>query len=381
MHIALVLAFLAYVAVGLPDGMLGVVWPSLRADLGRPLDGLGELILAWSAGYLVSSATSGSLLARLGFGPMLIGSALAMGVGVGGYALATDWPALLGASVVAGAGGGAIDAGINSWLALRRGPGALNVLHGCYGLGATLGPAAISLGVALGSWRLAYAAVGAVFALLALGMATRRSAWGSRPVHSGRGSTRHALRVPGVWAGIGAFFLYVGVEVGAAHWAYSLLVEERHVSAAAGAATVSLFWGVFTAGRFLCGALASGRSLQRLMLVSLGLATLGALVFALARSGPGSALGLALLGFGLAPIFPLLVAATPSRVGVELAPAAIGLQVAGATVGGAVVPAALGLAASRLGLEVIPGALLAGVVLVFVWCWRLGAGGTGRRAR
>ena len=83
MHIALVLAFLAYVAVGLPDGMLGVVWPSLRADLGRPLDGLGELILAWSAGYLVSSATSGSLLARVGFGPMLIGSALAMGVGVG----------------------------------------------------------------------------------------------------------------------------------------------------------------------------------------------------------------------------------------------------------------------------------------------------------
>jgi fucose permease len=288
---------------------------------------------------------------------------------------------LLGASAVAGAGGGAIDAGINAWLALRRGPGALNVLHGCYGLGAALGPAVISFGVAFGSWRLAYASVGAVFGLLAVGMATRRSVWGARPVHPGRGSPGHALRVPGVWAGIGAFFLYVGVEVGAAQWAYSLLVEERGVSAAGSAATVSLFWGVFTGCRFLFGAIASGRSLQRLMLTSLAVAAVGAWALTLGRSGLGSAVGLALLGFGLAPIFPLLVAATPARVGADLAPAAIGLQVAGATVGGAVVPAALGVAASRYGLEVIPGALLVGVALLFVWCGLLGAGRPGRRVR
>jgi fucose permease len=381
MHVALVLAFLAFVAVGLPDGMLGVVWPSLRADLGRPLDGLGELILAWSAGYLVSSVLSGSLLARLGFGPMLTASALAMGVGVGGYALATGWLALLGASVVAGAGGGGIDAGTNAWLALRRGAGALNVLHGCYGLGAALGPAAISLGVAFGSWRWAYAAVGAVFGLLAVGMVSRGPVWGERPVPSGSGSSGHALRVPGVWAGVGAFFLYVGVEVGAAQWAYSLLVEERGGSAASGAATVSLFWGVFTASRFLFGVVARGRSLQRLMLTSLVVAAIGASAFALWRSGLGSAVGLALLGFGLAPIFPLLVAATPGRVGPDLAPVAIGLQVAGGTVGGAVVPAALGLAASRVGLEVIPGALLVGVALLFVWCGLLGAGRFGSSVR
>jgi fucose permease len=148
--------------------------------------------------------------------------------------------------------------------------------------------------------------------------------------------------------GIGAFFLYVGIEVGAAQWAYSLLVEERGVSAAGGAATVSLFWGVFTGCRFLFGAIASGRSLQRLMLSSLAVAAMGASVFALGRSGFASAVGLALLGFGLAPVFPLLVAATPTRVGADLAPAAIGLQVAGATVGGAVVPAALGWGALTL---------------------------------
>jgi fucose permease len=382
MHVALALAFLAFVAVGLPDGMLGVAWPSLRAELVRPLEGLGGLILAWSAGYLLSSALSGSVLVRFGFGPMLIASALSMGLGVGGYAVAQDWPVLLAASVVAGAGGGAIDAGINSWVALRRGAGALNVLHGCYGLGAALGPAMISVGLALGSWRLAYAAVGAVFGLLTVLMAVRRSVWDARPLPAGRGSSRHALGEPSVWVGIVSFFFYVGVEVGAAQWAYSLLVEGRGARSTTAAATVSLFWVVFTAGRFLFGVLASRRSIRGLLLTSLVVAVVGAASLALARGGLASAVALAVLGFGLAPVFPLLVAVTPARVGMDLAPAAIGLQVAGATVGGAVVPATLGLVARRWGLEGIPVALLGCSLLLLVWCSVFASGaGSSRDAR
>jgi fucose permease len=264
---------------------------------------------------------------------------------------------LLAASVVAGAGGGAIDAGINSWVALRRGAGALNVLHGCYGVGAALGPAAISVSVALGSWRVAYGAVTALLALLALLVALSRSSWDGGAVGSRGAASTGALRVPAVWVGVIAFFLYVGVEVGAAQWAYSLLVEARGLPAPAAAAVVSVFWIVFTVARFLFGFLASGRPLERLLVASLLVAVAGATCLVAGRGAPASGVALGLLGFGLAPVFPLLIALTPARVGLERAPAAIGLQVAGATVGGAVVPAGLG--------------LLACSVLLVGWCGAL----------
>jgi fucose permease len=365
MHVALALAFVAFVGVGLPDGMLGVAWPSLRSDLERPLEDLGELILFWSAGYLLSSVVSGPLLARFGFGPVLVASALAMGLGAGGYAIASDWTALLAASAIGGAGGGTIDAGLNTWLAMRRGAGSLNVLHGCYGLGAALGPASISAGLALGSWRIAYAVVAGMFLLIGLSLAATRSVWGTEGgTRPGDGSLSRALRLPGAWAGIALFFLYVGVEVSAAQWSYSLLVESRGVAASTGVAAVSLFWIVFTGGRFFFGAIAGSRSLRPLLLGSLVVSGAGALLLSLSTSGPASAVALGLIGFGLAPAYPLLVAATPGRVGAHLAPSTIGLQVAGGTIGGALVPAALGLAASRVGLEAIPVALFAGIAIL-----------------
>ena len=40
------LAFIAFIALGLPDGLLGVGWPSIRGGFGIPLDAIGMLLLA-----------------------------------------------------------------------------------------------------------------------------------------------------------------------------------------------------------------------------------------------------------------------------------------------------------------------------------------------
>jgi fucose permease len=87
---------------------------------------------------------------------------------------------------------------------------------------------------------------------------------------------------------------------------------------------------------------------------------------AVTRSGAGAFAGLFALGLLLAPIFPLMIAETPSRVGARHASHAIGFQISAATLGFGTLPAAAGLLARHAGLEALGPFLLAGSVLVLV---------------
>ena len=48
------LAYLGFVSLGLPDGLLGVAWPSIRATFSLRLDALGVLLVSTTAGYVVT---------------------------------------------------------------------------------------------------------------------------------------------------------------------------------------------------------------------------------------------------------------------------------------------------------------------------------------
>ena len=66
------LAFIAFIALGLPDGLLGVGWPSIRTDFSIPLDAIGMLLFASVAGYMTSSFLNGFLLSKVGVGEFLL---------------------------------------------------------------------------------------------------------------------------------------------------------------------------------------------------------------------------------------------------------------------------------------------------------------------
>lgn len=51
----IILIFVAFISLGLPDGLLGVAWPDMRAGFGLSLDALGVLLVGSTTGYLVSS--------------------------------------------------------------------------------------------------------------------------------------------------------------------------------------------------------------------------------------------------------------------------------------------------------------------------------------
>lgn len=360
------IAFLAFVSLGLPDGVLGIAWPSIRRALDLPLSQLGALLAAAMAGYFASSFASGPVVLRIGLGRLLLWSSIAMVASSAAYALAPTFGVVTMGALVAGLGAGAIDAGINAFAATRFSARIVNWLHACYGIGATLGPLLMTGVLSLElSWRWGYGLIGLALAGMAACFAVTLDGWamdsrpdGSRPRPEAVASLADTLRHPRVGTGIALFFLYTGLEVAVGQWTYSLLTEGRGLTPGMAGVWTGTYWGGLTVGRIAAGAFASRLSAESLLRLAVLSAPLGALLVWAGGPGLGSLVGLVVLGCALAPIFPLLVAVTPMRVGQAYAAPAIGLQIAAAYLGTAAIPGGIGLVARWTGLESIGPALV-----------------------
>src|SRR5437763_16684593 len=55
---AAAIAFIGLVFLGLPAGMLGIAWPSMRASLDAPFAGLGLLVAGMTVAQFAASAAS-----------------------------------------------------------------------------------------------------------------------------------------------------------------------------------------------------------------------------------------------------------------------------------------------------------------------------------
>lgn len=376
------LAFVAFVSLGMPDGLLGVSWPSIRGDLGLPLDALGLLVVVQTAGYLASSFLTGRLLQLLPIGSLLALSTAAAATALLGFAVTPSWWPMLALGCLAGLGGGAVDAGLNAYGATHFSARTLNWLHAFFGLGTTIGPLLVTAVLGAGhDWRWSYVITGSAQLLLAAVFWRRRAGWlqlaataGDRPP-ARAARARDTLRQPAVRLGMLTFFVYTGMEITTAQWTYSLLTIGRGVPATTAGLMVSLYWGSMMVGRVLFGIVADRVPMAATLRLCILASLAGALLLWLEPTRLLSFVGLMLLGLGHAPIFASLISLTPRRVGTAHADSAIGFQVAAAALGGAVLTALAGLAARSAGLEVIGAAIvLYGVVLLVLYELLMGAG-------
>ncbi|MEJ5223562.1 MAG: MFS transporter [Anaerolineales bacterium] len=364
------LAFIAFVALGLPDGLLGVGWPSIRADFSIPLDAIGLFLAASVSGYMTSSFLSGYLLVRIGVGRMLAASCLLTGLALIGYTLSPQWWMMVVLGIFAGLGAGAIDAGLNTYVATHFGEGLMQWLHASWGVGITLGPIIMTLGLtSLATWKFAYQIVGGFQLALAAGFALTLSMWDN---HKGGLSAEHekkltdyktplaeTLKQPRVWLSILLFFLYVGAEGGLGTWTYTLLVESRGVDKTLAGFFAGSYWFTFTIGRILAGTIASRVGVNKLVLGGLAGALLGTGLLIWNPSELSNVIAVAVIGLAIAPIFPAMMSGTRLRVGDHDAANTIGMQMAATGLGTAVIPGLMGVLARQVSLETIPVFLLA----------------------
>ena len=361
-RVLLALVFLGFVSLGLPDGLLGVAWPSMRQSFGIPLDALGGLLLTTAGGYLTASLASGWVVARTGVGRLLALSSLAAAVALLGYALAPEWGAVVLLGVMAGLSAGAIDAGLNAYVALHHGPRLLNWLHASFGLGAAIGPAVMMAVLEAGQpWRLGYGLVGLGQLTLATCFLLTAARWPSGremaadeppPVLAARPDPPSRRAV--IWLSLALFFVYTGLETAAGQWSYTLFTEARLAPPQLAGLAVSVYWGNLAGGRLLFGFFAH-RVRPVALLRTAMLAMLGGAGLIWLNAGPAlSFVGLGLIGLAAAPVFPALISNTPRRVGPSQAASVIGFQVGAASLSIAAVPGLAGVLAERFGLEILP---------------------------
>jgi len=366
----ILLAYIAFVGLGMPDGLLGVGWPSIRAGFSIPLDAIGMLLVSTVAGYSTASFLSGFLLSRVGVGRMLAASCLLTGLALIGYTLVPQWWMMVLLGVLAGLGAGAIDAGLNTYVAAHFGEGLMQWLHASWGIGITTGPIIMTLGLtSLHTWRFGYRAVGIFQIALALGFVLTLGMWSRNNQPAGEQAAKkltdyktplaETLRQSRVWLSMALFFLYVGAEGGLGTWTYTLLTESRGVDQTLAGFFAGSYWFTFTLGRITAGLVTRRVGVNRLVLGGLVGALLGAGLLIWNPSQAANVLAVAIIGVSIAPIFPAMMSGTRARVGDHYAANTIGMQMAATGFGGAVIPSLMGVLARQVSLEAIPLFLLA----------------------
>jgi fucose permease len=346
------LQIMFFVALGLPDGALGVAWPSMRTAVGQPLGRLGIVLLVGTAGYVVGSPSVASLVRRFGTPRSMTAAAWIGAVSLGAWSVTRSWALLLGAAFVLGVSRGMVDAGLNAYVALHGGVRPLGVLHGSYGIGTTLGSLLVVASLATGPWRTAFVAMAAVEAGLALWSGWLRDRWPADLV-AGTEAAIDDGRARGHPAAVIAvtmvcFAVLVGAEYSTGSWSYTLLTDGRGLGDTAAGLWVASYWVGLTVARF--GLAAVGHRIDRVVVLNLSCgAALGGVALLWWDPWGLGVLGLPLAGLGFANIFPSLVALMPDRLGPRRSSRVIGWSVAAASVGGAGVAAFAGVLVDRYG--------------------------------
>jgi fucose permease len=375
----LVIAFGSYLLLGIPSGFLGVAWPSIRHAFDLSLDALGALLITGTIGYILSSFNSGRLISRFGIERLLIVSSVLITTGTLGYAVAPLWWIMVAAGLAAGLGNGFMDACLNVYLAQNYDIRHMNWLHACFGIGTTVGPMVMTAILHAGwSWRWGYMlAVSLDVMLVACFIATRKR-WSAAtaggaveadaPRPAVQASSLASLRLPLVWVCIVLFMIHTGVESVAGQWSYTLFTEGRAIAPTVASLWTSVYWGCFTASRLVLGSVADRVGVDRMLRVSMLGIVVGSALLWWNVTEMVSFLGLAVVGLGVALLFPSMMSSTPRWLGVAHATNAIGFHVAASSAGITILSGLVGVLAERLGLEVVgPVLVVSGLAMLLLF--------------
>ncbi len=365
----LIILYLGFVSLGLPDQTLGVAWPFMRQTFDQPLDAAGLPVLLLSLLTALSGFSTGFLRRHFSIATILTTSAALTASGLLGYALSPHWGFLIACTIPLGLGAGAIDASLNSYVAEHYPSRQMNWLHGCWGIGAALGPALMTTVIAQGlQWSWGYVLIAGIQFSLVLLFLLSRSCWDGAPV-TAPAPVLHGVQTrlwtPAAVLSVGLFPLYTMVEGSLGLWFYSVMVDGLALAPGFAGALIVLYWGMLTVGRFGIGLVSDHFGNRRIIVASLTGALIGLLL--LLGSAPWMlAAGLSLTGLSLAAIYPSMMHETPRRFGVQRGAAITGFQAGAGALGVGLLIPVVGVIIAAAGLHWLIPLLIAATLLMLL---------------
>lgn len=363
-QLLLVVIYLAFISLGLPDSLLGAAWPTMYRAFSVPVSYAGGISMIISVGTILSSLQSDRLTRRFGTGKITACSVLTTAVALFGFSISHSYLALCFWAIPYGLGAGSVDASLNNYVALHYASRHMSWLHCMWGIGASVGPYIMEYALSGGQrWNMGYRCIAllqlALTAILLFSLPLWKQpprAASATPAASAAAplSLRCVIRIPGAKEVMVTFFCYCALEQTTGLWASSYLVLCHGLTAHAAAGYASLFYLGITAGRALSGFLTLRFTDTQMIRMGQSIILLG-LAFLLLPFGAQTALaGLVLIGLGCAPIYPSIIHSTPAHFGAARSQALIGVQMAAAYVGSCLMPPVYGLIANHISPALLP---------------------------
>lgn len=368
----LVLIYISYVSLGLPDSLLGAAWPVMRLDLHMPLSAAGILSMLLTGGTMISGLLSSMAIRKIGTVRIVFFCILLTAASLYGFSVAPSFRWLCVLTLILGLGGGAVDAALNNFVALHYTAKHMSWLHCLWGIGATAGPLIMSLWIMNpNGWRKGYFMIAALQFGLILILSFSGTLWKNRGAPwstdgtdgGAKGAKTNPFGIRGGKVAMLSFFCYCAIETTTGLWGSSYLVNGKGVSADLAAQWVSFFYLGITVGRFISGVGAIKFSNQSLMRIGLLTMAVGILIFLPTLPHTACLIGFVLIGLGGAPLYPCMLHDTPKKFGAGMSQAMMGIEMAAASLGSTCMPPLFGYLAAFLSAAIFPVYLL---VLLFV---------------
>ena len=369
-HLLLAIIYLAFISLGLPDGLLGAAWPTMYPELGVSVSGAGAVSMTVALGTIVSSLLSDRLTCRFGAGKVTAFSVAMTACALFGFSVCDRYWMLILWAIPYGLGAGGVDASLNNYVALHYSSRHMSWLHCMWGVGASVGPYIMGWVLSGGAhWSGGYRIVGMLQIALTAVLFATLGLWKNRQTGAGEPQPEpvplhRVFAIPGAREILVTFCCYCGLETTSSLWASSYLTLSKGVPAETAAFFASMFFLCITAGRALNGFLTV--KYDDRTLIRMGSAVIGLGVAAMLLPGKMALAGLVLVGLGCAPVYPCIIHSTPANFGPEKSQALIGVQMASAYVGTLAMPPLFGLVAQHISVSLMP-LYLGAILVLMVW--------------
>lgn len=379
-NLFLLVIYLSFISLGLPDALLGAAWPTMRSDFSAELGAAGLIALIINMGTIISSLSSARLINAIGTGKITLFSCILTASALLGFAYSNSFFYLLMFGMLLGLGGGSVDTTLNHYVSENYKSKHMNWLHSCWGVGASMGPLMISHTISrYDSWSAGYLSASVVqFSLvgvliLSLPMWSKVAAIQKKKKQAEDSlykehhtqEVRNLLTIPGVKFTLLTFLCYCAIESSVGLWSASYLVEARGMTSSSSAAWTSLYFIGITVGRIFTGFFSIKISNRHLIFWGLITSLFGSFLICLPLSTTFAKFGLMAIGLGFAPVFPGFIHETPVRFGRANSARLIGYQMATAYTGMTFFPPIFGWIMTKFGIGLFPFFALLLIALVF----------------
>ena len=369
----LIVIFIDFIGLGIPDSLFGAAWPAINSDFGLPISAANAVTVTMTMCSIISSLMSSKLTEKFSTSKIAAVSTALTAVGLFGFSISKNIYMMFFFTLFLGFGAGAIDAVLNNYVAVHYRASHMNFLHCFYGIGVTLSPYLMSLALKNRSWQSGYRLAFIIqlvisiiaFASLPLWQKNGRLSESSDE-KSEKSSFAELIKLPGIKSTWLVFFGSCALEYVGGTWSSSFLVNSRGITVDRAALFVTVYYGGIAFGRFLSGIFSSKLKPQQIILI--GTILIIPAIFLVSQPFIPNliAVGMFLIGLGNGPLYPNMVHLTPIRFGAQRSQAVMGSQMAAAYIGILSMPTLTGFLAQKFSIDIFPYclAVLYGIMLI-----------------